>query len=524
MRIVFRLFFLCCLLAACLVLAGTPAARADDAPVQSVDLSTPRRALNFFLDAGGQGAYQRAGYVLDIPRRLAAASPAELARELLTVLDQDVAMDPEQVSDAVTASPVDGDVGTVSAGGVAIPLRMAQIKKDGRLIWAFTPATVARIPFLYAQTGHGWVDSHLPAPFFIPVFGLALWKWLWLVVATTVALFLGPLVGRLVAWIGARGRAAWEPRLVETVHGPLGLLLSALLIRWALAPLRLPATTLQVVEPCARMIVIGLAGALVWRLVRFLAVLGEDAFAARAGDENRVRGFRTQMQLVRQVLSFGVVLVTGALMLMQFEVVRTVGVSLLASAGLATLVIGMGANKTMGTLLAGIQLSITQPVRMGDTVIVEGEWGTIEEITFTYVVVRVWDLRRLVVPVSRFLDASFQNWTLMTPDIMGTVEVFADYAVPVGTVREALQQFVAGQAAWDGKVCGLQVTDVTERSVKLRALVSSADAGKNWDLRCDVREHLIGVLQGLEGGRFLPQARLATADAASGRLLAHNGS
>lgn len=219
-------------------------------------------------------------------------------------------------------------------------------------------------------------------------------------------------------------------------------------------------------------------------------------------------GVRTQVRVLRRVVAMIIAILGTALVLMQFAVVRNVGASLLASAGVAGIVLGLAAQRSISMLLAGIQLSLTQPIRIGDTVIIENEWGWIEEITLTYVVVRVWDLRRLVVPITRFLEQPFQNWTKVTPEIMGTVSVFADYCVPVDAVRQHLSLVVKDDPLWNGKVCGLQVTEATDRVVTLRALVSSADAGKNWDLRCNVREKLVAYLRDLEGGRYLPQQRV----------------
>jgi small-conductance mechanosensitive channel len=195
---------------------------------------------------------------------------------------------------------------------------------------------------------------------------------------------------------------------------------------------------------------------------------------------------------------------------------RVVGTSLLASAGVAGLVVGLSAQRTIATVLAGLQLSLTQPLRAGDVVIMEGEWGTVEEITLTYVVVRIWDQRRLVVPITKVLEAPFQNWTRAGSELLGTVFLHADHRVPVQLVREELARFVETRPEWDRRVVGVQVTDATERGVVLRALVSSADASRGWDLRCAVREHLVGFLQRLEGGRYLPRTRLEPADPAGG--------
>jgi small-conductance mechanosensitive channel len=180
---------------------------------------------------------------------------------------------------------------------------------------------------------------------------------------------------------------------------------------------------------------------------------------------------------------------------MLFEQVRGLGTSVLASAGVLGIVIGFAAQRTIANLFAGFQLALTQPIRIDDVVIVEGEWGRIEEITLTYVVVRIWDLRRLILPLSYFIERPFQNWTRREADILGTVFLYADYTIPVDALREELKRIAAQSPNWDGKVCGLQVTDATEQTIELRSLVSACDASKAWDLRCEVREKLIAFVQ-----------------------------
>ena len=180
---------------------------------------------------------------------------------------------------------------------------------------------------------------------------------------------------------------------------------------------------------------------------------------------------------------------------MKFPSIQHLGVSLLASAGLAGLVVGIAARPTLSNLMAGIQLALTQPIRIDDVVIVEGEWGRIEEIGTTYVVVEIWDLRRLIVPLSYFIEHPFQNWTRTTSDLLGTVFVHADYRVSVDEVRGELHRILQASGMWDGKVWNLQVTDATNRSLELRAMMSAPNASTAWDLRCHVRERLIAYLQ-----------------------------
>ena len=176
---------------------------------------------------------------------------------------------------------------------------------------------------------------------------------------------------------------------------------------------------------------------------------------------------------------------------MSFDSIRSIGVSLLTSAGIAGIIIGLAAQKAIATLLAGIQIALTQPIRIEDVVIIEGEWGWIEEITLTYVVVRIWDKRRLVVPTTYFIENTFQNWTRNSSEILGTVFIYTDYEIPFEKLREELTRLLQGSSLWDRKTNVLQVTDATDRSVEIRALMSAKDSPTAWDLRVYVREQLI---------------------------------
>ena len=248
---------------------------------------------------------------------------------------------------------------------------------------------------------------------------------------------------------------------------------------------------------------LGVIASLGWifvALAKFLTGTIESRFRIDTADNLAARRVRTQAQVIEKVLTVGIVVVTLAVMLMTFPDVRQIGASVLASAGIAGLVIGMAAKSTFSSLIAGLQVAITQPIRLEDVVIVEGEWGWIEEIETTYVVVRIWDLRRLIVPLSYFIEHPFQNWTRKTADLLGTAIVYADYTVPVDEVRQELHRILESTDLWDGKAWGLQVTDLTEKTMQLRALMSASDSGKAWDLRCLVREKLVSYLQARHPG------------------------
>lgn len=235
-----------------------------------------------------------------------------------------------------------------------------------------------------------------------------------------------------------------------------------------------------------------------WLAIKLTSVLEDFVilqYEVNITDNLKARKIHTQIRIVRKIVVTVVVVLTVGMVLMSFTQVRQLGTSILASAGIVGIIVGVAAQRTIGTLLAGIQVAITQPFRLDDVVIVENEWGWIEEVTLTYVVVRIWDLRRLVVPITHFLEKPFQNWTRVSADLLGSVFIYVDYTVPVPEIRERLKQILEQSPKWDGKVCVLQATDSTERTMELRALMSAANSPTAWELRCHVREKLIEFIQ-----------------------------
>jgi small-conductance mechanosensitive channel len=207
------------------------------------------------------------------------------------------------------------------------------------------------------------------------------------------------------------------------------------------------------------------------------------------------RKVHTQFRVLKRIMIFIIMLVALGLVLLNFESIKKIGSTLLTSAGIAGIILGFASQKTISILFAGIQIALTQPIRIDDVVVVENEWGRIEEITLTYVVVKIWDLRRLVLPTTYFIEKPFQNWTRVSSDIIGSVYLYVDFTVDIDDIRKKLDEIVKGTEYWDENVCALQVTNITEQSMELRALVSAKDSGAAWDLRCLVREKLIKYLQ-----------------------------
>ena len=218
-------------------------------------------------------------------------------------------------------------------------------------------------------------------------------------------------------------------------------------------------------------------------------------FDTSVEDNLRSRKFQTQFNILESVFIVVIIVIAIGAVLMLFDDVRKLGISLFASAGVAGLIVGLAAQKFIGAVIAGLQIAITQPIRLDDVVIIEGEWGRIEEITLTYVVVKIWDLRRLIVPTSYFFEKPFQNWTRTSADILGTVFIYTDYHVSFEALREELTRLLNSTPLWNKKVNVLQVTDAKQNGVEVRALMSAKDASTAWDLRVYIREKLIEFIQ-----------------------------
>ncbi|HEY3974165.1 MAG TPA: mechanosensitive ion channel domain-containing protein [Candidatus Sulfotelmatobacter sp.] len=241
-----------------------------------------------------------------------------------------------------------------------------------------------------------------------------------------------------------------------------------------------------------------LVGAVAWFLVALVdvveAVLAYK-YSMELAENIEARRVRTQVLVLRRLVVVVIIVMAIATMLMTFPSIRHIGESLFASAGLAAVVAGLAARTMLSNLFAGVQIALTQPIRLEDAVVVEGEWGWVEEITTTFVVVRIWDLRRLVLPISYFIEKPFQNWTRRNADLLGTVFLYTDYSAPVEELRQELHRILTSSGMWDGKAWGLQVTNATDRTLELRALMSAPNGSRAWDLRCLVRERLVQFLQ-----------------------------
>ncbi|MCS6898827.1 MAG: mechanosensitive ion channel [Myxococcales bacterium] len=361
-----------------------------------------------------------------------------------------------------------------------------------------------------------WVKKLVPSSLQeISIGGMMLWQWLGL----GVGLILGWIIATLIASavvsgldrLAQRTITTWNDLLLKTARRPVRLLLWVVFFQLVCSQLGLP----KFAEAAAdHMAYTGYVIGITWLLLGFLhtgTTFYEGALADDTLGELKSRTLRTRLTVARSISSVLFLVISSAVLLMQFEVVRNLGLSLLASAGVGVAVLGFAAQKSLAGIFAGIQLSISQPVRIGDLIQYENELGNIEEINLTYVVIKLWDERRLVVPISKFVEANVLNWSRGHLELLGTVFIHADPTLPVPLLRAELERLCAAHKLWDKRKATLAVTDMSPDSITLRALVSVSHPDHFFDLRNDIREGLIAYLRELDGGAYLPRRRWAPA-------------
>jgi small-conductance mechanosensitive channel len=343
--------------------------------------------------------------------------------------------------------------------------------------------------------------------------------YLWTIVATlgaaAIALIVVEVVHRVIRSLGRRSLLLAE--LSDHSYRPFQVAATVLAVQFALRF----STGYAVGHSWRRILLHLMLLAVIATTARFVASLllvTEDTAHARfrtdVPDNRQARRIKTQIGILRRLTIAAIVVLAVGVMLMTFPAARGIGTSVLASAGVIGAVAALAAQSVLGNVFAGLQLAFSDAVRLDDVVVVEGEWGRVEELTLSYVVVQLWDDRRLVLPTSYFTTKPFQNWTRTQAAVLGTAEFDADWSIPVQPMREELRRVVEGTELWDGRVCVLQVTDATGGLVRLRALVSAADAPSLWDLRCLVREHLVGWIRD-QRPTALPRMRAEIGDASS---------
>jgi small-conductance mechanosensitive channel len=493
-------------------------------PPPEVDRQTPHATVQGFLSAAHRGNYALAAHYLDLdflPRAEQSERGLQLARRLKFVLDRKLALDLSSLSKEPGGDPADprfDQLGTIPLEGANVPIRVQRATADNAMVWVFSESTVRQVDALFEEYGPR-VAEWLPPIFFSDtVLGLEPWQWLGLLVTLLGSLVLAVVLERVVLSFALRlarwTKITWDDDMVAAGRGPMRLLVFAVLLLAGTYFLLLPGPARELFRRVGYSFSVISVGWFILRFLRVSAAFVQNRVSSGMKDASRARSVSTQLVVLRSIFEVATYVIAAALLLIQFDVVRSVGVSLLASAGIAGLVLGLAAQKSISTLLAGIQLSITQPIRIGDTIIVETEFGMVEEITLTYVVLRTWDERHLVIPIPTFLDKPFQNWSKGHPQMLGAVTLQVDFSTDIEAVRAELQRILQGEgkALWDGRVGNVVVLEVMDRTLTLRALVSVDNSEKLFDLRALVRERLVQFL--LANPQWLPFTRTESRNAA----------
>ncbi|HEV7331190.1 MAG TPA: mechanosensitive ion channel domain-containing protein [Flavisolibacter sp.] len=324
--------------------------------------------------------------------------------------------------------------------------------------------------------------------------------YLWNILLITLAILIGLLLSALLSFF-VRKKTSEEMQfrlgqsLLTHLTAPVSFLVPLFFFNNFIPLLQVPAGIRPYITKWTEVfLILGIA----WLLIRSIRV-GQDIIHNKINintpDNFRQRQIITQLIYIRRVVIFIIIILAIGAVLLTFDTMRKIGTGLLTGVGIGGIIIGFAAQRSLGNLLAGFQIAFTQPIRIDDEVIVEGEFGRIEELTLTYVVVRIWDNRRLIVPINYFIEKPFQNWTRKSTEILGTVYLYVDYTIPVAWVREELMKIIKDHPLWDKRVVNLVITDLKQEVMELRAIVSAFSSGRAFDLRCDVREKLMARIQ-----------------------------
>lgn len=381
-------------------------------------------------------------------------------------------------------------------------------------IWLFSPRTVENIERLYQAHGPGPIMRYLPTSVRLGIVNNdPLWHWSILILLAALAAWSGWAVQRLIVgalkqWRSSQRAAA----LGDAASGPLAFLAAGILFHVVtFRGLSLPGQITHNLYPIVGVLIVMASTWLAVRTVRIMADVSSHAYLDKIQleEECDARSRITRLAVVKHVLTFMVICIGLAFAFRQFSLFQNMSLSLLASAGVASVVLGVASRDVLGNIMAGIQIALTQPASIGDSILFEGQWGWVEELTYTYITIRTWDARRIIVPLSYFIERPFENWSMKSAHTIQPIYLHVDYTIDVKTVRAKFQELVNECKDWDGpREAVLEVTGVKEEMMELRALCSAKDPPTAWRLHCRLREELIAFLRDLEGGRFLPKHRV----------------
>ena len=503
---------------------------------EPINLQTPQAALEFFLRSSRDGNYARAAHALNLNLfsiQQQDESATELAEKLAYILDDKRLINWSEVSDRPDGEmPIVPGGSNPLAGNPRRTLSLGELMLDSRPIsinlqrvrvgeaapvWVFSASTVENIRALYDTFGPNALDRALPAwAKARPFWGVALWEWLALLLLIGASALLGWGVSALSSVVAERSGDDFASQLVDKLAAPLASTI-ALGIMFSLTSGGIPYTdaVLDFVSPLMWILFIV---SLIWLGSSFINYLAEqyrkvEIQDLEGEDKAEERKRRTLISVGRRAFIFFAILLGLGVMLSRFANLEVIGTTLLTSAGIAGAVLGIAAQPSLGNIIAGIQIAITRPVRIGDTVIVDGSWAYIEDLRYTYAVVRTWDERRIILPLRELITEPVENWSHTDTHMVKPVYLYLDYKTDVEQVREKFIELVEASEYYDGEdEPQVLVTGVDNETIKLRGTVSGKDPDDAWALECEVREAMLAFLRDLDDGEHLPRQRVQVAE------------
>jgi len=500
-------------------------------PPNRLNFQTPQATLEHFIYSCRENNFEDAAYALNLnlfPKEVSKKEAAVLAEKLYFVLNQRVRIDWDNVSDrpdgqidittstnaAIAGNPRRSVVfGEVDLEGRDAILRLQRVKlKDYGAFWVIASNTVENIEPLYAIYGPRKLDRIMPQWSRVGVLGIPLWK----VLGTLLLFFIAYLIGKGFSYathkLLAKSKRPWMSTIARKMSRPAGLALSALFFYITLN--ELISFSGQLASTIYAILLMAVIASIAWFLMSlidaFMTYIAEHRIGDSSIEENsHARMMMTYVSVTRRILTIIIIIVACSVILSQFRSLEKLGISLLASAGLITIILGVAAQNTLGNIIAGIQIALTQPAKIGDTLYINDEWGYVEDIRFTYMVLRTWDSRRLVIPLKDIISNPFENWSMTNAHQLRPIIIYADYKTNVQAVREKFSELLKESNDYDEENEPIvQVTDVTEKSIAIRALCSAKDATTAWDLHCRLREELIQFVAQLDDGAHLSRSRV----------------
>lgn len=506
-------------------------------PPEDINLQSPQATLEYFIVQSRNKNFEQALYALNfnlMPDSMSKEDAAILAEKLYFVLSQRVAISWESLPDrpdgqidmttstnkAVAGTPRRSILfGKASLDEKDVVFRLQRIKyKDKSPVWLISSQTVENIEPLYKAYGPRKLDRMIPKWISFEIFSIPIWKVIGTIILLLIAYFISKITSYFIRKLFSGTDRYWIKNIAYRLASPAGAAVGMLAFYLLLNNL------ISFTGPLARglytVLLIALIGIITWLVMRVIDYIMDFFAEHKVGDleneeNSQAKRLMTYISVGRRIFIFVVVIVGGSIIFSQFPSLEKLGISLMASAGIATVVVGIAAQSTLGNIIAGVQIAITKPAKIGDAVIIEGSYGFVEDITFTYMVLKTWDLRRKVIPLKAVISESFENLSMTNTQKIGEIELFLDHRIDVSKVRSKFFELVKNSEAWDGdenrsplvQVCGMD-----SKYLKIRCLVSAKDFPTSWDLHCELREDLVKYIGELEGGKYLVKDRVELED------------